>query len=135
MLHSNIMPVCTLAPESARYAAVEVRSLRFDGVDLVIEFQGRGFSYGRLTFRMVAGFRVLHERNLTEFWTDYDGSSGWLWEVHSGGWLDLECERPGFIDVDFLPQMREYLVVGTNAVSVFAVEPPEIEDFGADPTQ
>ena len=133
MPHTNAKPVCNLVPESSRYSEKVIRSVEFDGMDLVIEFQGEGFSYGRLTFPTVEGFRVLDERNLVEFWDEYHEGNGWLWEVESGGWLDLERQRRGFLDHEFLPQMREYLVVDDRCVSVFTMHLPVIEDFGTEP--
>jgi hypothetical protein len=82
-----------------------------------------------------AGFRVLDERDLCEFWNTYSEPNGWLYEVEEGGWLELETHRPLFNSPGFHPGLREYLLVDDRCVSVLAVQPPDILDLGADPEQ
>jgi hypothetical protein len=110
-----------------------VRSLWYDGETLTVEIQGEGFAFARLVFHRPAGFRVLDERDLCEFWNEYSEPNGWLYEVEEGGWLELEAHRPLFNSPDFHPGLREYLLVDDKCVSVLAVQPPEILDLGADP--
>jgi len=124
-------PRCTLVAESQRYAQKVVRSVRFDGRDLVVEIQGPGWSFAQVVFREVQGFRVLDERDLGEFWNAHSEPNGWLWEVHAGGWRDLERRRRTF-DAMRLTQ-REYLLVDEKCISVLGTRPPEIVDLGADP--
>ncbi len=125
-------PRCTPYPPATRYERVVTRSLRYDMEDLILEAQGPGYSFARVVFRGVAGFRVLDERDLTEFWDDYHQGNGWLYEVHEGGWLELEVGRGRFFR-EFYEGLREYLVVCDQCVSVLSTEPPEIIDVGADP--
>ncbi|MCE3272238.1 MAG: hypothetical protein K0S57_2635 [Ramlibacter sp.] len=74
-------------------------------------------------FGEVAGFRVLDEGDLLEFWAQGVHKPGWLWRVSRGGWRDLEATRPGFIRTD----AREFLVLGINdCVSVFSGEEPKV---------
>jgi hypothetical protein len=110
-----------------------VRSLRYDDDELIIEVQGPGFVFARVVFRRPAGFRVLDERDLCEFWDDYHTGNGWLYEVHEGGWQELESHRQYFISPSFFTCLREFLVVCDTCVSVLAAEPPDIIDLGADP--
>ena len=126
-------PECTAVPQSERYSRVDLRSLRFDGSDLTIEVQGTGLAYARLIFHDPAGFRVLDERDLCEFWPEYSEPNGWLWEVLRGGWLDLERERPLFNSHEFLAPLREFFVVGDKCINVLCKTAPELEDLGADP--
>jgi hypothetical protein len=119
-------------PPAARYEHVVARSLRYDTEELVIDAQGPGFSFARVVFRAVAGFRVLDERDLTEFWNEYHQGNGWLYEVHEGGWLELEVGRGRFFH-EFYENLREYLGVCDQCVSVLSMEVPEIVDVGADP--
>ncbi|HEX8410437.1 MAG TPA: hypothetical protein VF883_16345 [Thermoanaerobaculia bacterium] len=75
------------------------------------------------------GFRVLDEGNLNEFWSDAARSSGWIWEVSSGRWLDQESQRRGFIR-EMTPG-NEYLVLGQNdCISVISPSPPRIVEAG-----
>lgn len=126
-------PKCTPYPPSTRYDQVVVRSLWYDNDGLTIEVQGPGFVFARVVFRRPAGFRVLDERDLCEFWDSYHTSNGWLYEVHEGGWQELESHRQSFNSPSFFTGLREFLVVCDTCVSVLAVEPPEIIDLGADP--
>lgn len=89
----------------------------------------------RLTFADVVGFRVLDERDLCEFWNEYSEPNGWLYEVESGGWLDLEKHRQLFNSPDLIQNLREYLLVDDKCVSVLCVAPPEIVDLGTDPAR
>lgn len=112
-----------------------MRSLRYDNDGLIIEVQGPGFVFARVVFKRPAGFRVLDERDLCEFWNQYHTGNGWLYEVQEGGWLELESSRSEFLAPLMLPGLREYLVVCDTCVSVLAVQPPEIVDMGAEPEQ
>jgi hypothetical protein len=127
-------PKCTPFPPSIRYKQVVVRSLRYDCEGtLVIEVQGEGFVFARIVFQRPAGFRVLDERDLCEFWDHYHTGNGWLYEVQEGGWQELESHRPLFNSPSVFTGLREYLVVCDTCVSVLATQPPEIIDLGADP--
>jgi hypothetical protein len=126
-------PKCTPYPPSTRYKRVVVRSLRYDNEGLAIEVQGLGFVFARVLFHRPAGFRVLDERDLCEFWDHYHTGNGWLYEVHEGGWQELELHRQYFNSPSFFKGLREFLIVCDTCISVFAVEPPEIIDLGADP--
>lgn len=125
--------VCVVVPEAKRYARKVLRGLSFDGGTLTLNIQGEGFSFARLIFRDVLGFRVLDERDLTEFWNAYSEPNGWLWEVQSGGWQDLERKRATFNSHELIPGLREFLVVDDQCVSVLCRRPPELIDLGADP--
>ena len=126
-------PKCTPYPPAARYKQVVVRSLRYDNDGLTIEVQGPGFVFAHVVFRRPAGFRVLDERDLCEFWNSYNTGNGWLYEVHEGGWMELESHRQYFISPSCFTNLREFLVVCDQCVSVLIVDPPEIIDYGADP--
>jgi hypothetical protein len=126
-------PKCTPYPPASRYKRVVVRSLWYDNDGLAIQVQGSGFVFAQVVFRRPAGFRVLDERDLCEFWGDYHTGNGWLYEVHEGGWRELESGRPEFLAPHMFPGLREFLVVCDHCVSVLSVEPPEIINHGADP--
>jgi hypothetical protein len=130
-----VRPRCSAVLDARRYSQAAVRSVGFDGTDLLIEIQGQGSSFARLVFRDVIGFRVLDERDLCEFWPEYSEPKGWLWEVHSGGWMDLERHRPLFNSPEFIAAIREYLVVDNKCVSILCTQPPEIVDVGALPEE
>src|SRR5947209_6112494 len=116
-------PRCTPYPPSTRYKQVVVRSLWYDGVTLEVEVSGQGFTFVRVVFRKPAGFRVLDERDLCEFWSDYHKGNGWLYEVEQGGWQELESHRQYFNSPACFPGLREFLVVCDTCVSVMTVEP------------
>lgn len=80
----------------------------------------------RLNFLEVAGFRVLDEGDLLDFWPACSSSNGQIFEIVEGGWFDQERLRTGFIRGD-IKEIKEYLVTGIDdCVSVFAWSPPEI---------
>lgn len=127
-------PKCTVFPPSTRYQRIVIRSLRYDNEGrLSVEVQGPEFSFASVVFRRPAGFRVLDERDLCEFWDNYHAGNGWLYEVHEGGWQELESHRPLFNSPSFFTGLREFMIVCDQCVSVLAVEPPEIIDHGEDP--
>lgn len=74
-------------------------------------------------FEEVAGFRVLDEGDLLEFWGPEVKKPGWLWRVTAGGWREPELTRSGFLRTD----AREFLVLGINdCVSVFSGGEPRV---------
>ena len=129
----RVKPHCSVVPDSQRYGAIASRSLRFCERDLVIDVQGSGFAFARLIFRNLVGFRVLDELDLCEFWPEYSDPNGWLWEVHSGGWMDLEKQRPFFISPSVAAPLREFFLVDEYCLSILCQNSPEIIDLGADP--
>jgi hypothetical protein len=128
-------PKCKPLLAAARYKRKAVRSLRYDGEALIVEIQGDGFAFARVVFERPAGFRLLDERDLCEFWDSYHQGNGWLYEVEEGGWMELESERPLFNSPSFHTGLREYLLVDDKCISVLSERPPEIQDVGADPGQ
>ena len=127
------LPKCAPVPAAARYRRKAVRSLRYDGKDLSSEIQGEGFAFACVVFRDPLGFRLLDERDLCEFWSDYNERNGWLYEVEEGGWLELESQRALFNSPSLFPELKEYLLVDDKCISVLAIAAPEIEDRGAAP--
>jgi hypothetical protein len=77
-------------------------------------------------FQETAGFRVLDEGDLLDFWPTCSSPNGWIFRIFDGGWFDQERQRAGFIRGD-ISEIHEYLVTGINeCVSVFAWAPPEL---------
>jgi len=123
-------PRCTQVPEAARYRRKAIRAIHYDGETLIAELQGEDFAYARVVFAAPVGFRVLDERDLAEFWPAYSEPHGWLYEVHEGGWLELERQRGGFSSPDLYADLREYLLVDERCLSVLCCDPPRIVDVG-----
>ena len=77
-------------------------------------------------FLEVAGFRVLDEADLLEFWPTCSSTNGWVFQINEGGWFAQERLRTGFFRGD-IEGINEYLVTGiSECVSVFAWAPPEL---------
>ena len=117
--------------QSLGIATNEIARLEYDESGLMIVLAAES---GTCTIRFtdVEGFRVLDERDLTEFWSDptYDPSAC-LYEVVSGGWLEFEKSRPTFLN-EFLGDVQEYLVTsGWECVSVLSRSEPTIETGAA----
>ena len=76
-----------------------------------------------IAFDDLIGFRLLDEGDLLEFWGDTERLIGWVYEVKSGGWLELESSRSGFLSTD--RGLLEYLVATQNTcLSVLAFNSP-----------
>ena len=101
----------------------------FDGSCLAIEIQDDKNVFARITFKDVIGFRVLDERDLCEFWNRYSEPNGWLYEVHSGGWVELEKHREFFSTPDFFESdLKEFFIADNHCISILCVSVPLIED-------
>ena len=105
---------------------IEVVNLNFD-VDLLeitISIDGDKID---IIFEEPAGFRVLDEGDLLEFWPECSLQKGWLHEVTSGGWFELESKRSGF-SLSGNSVITEYLIVGVNyCVSILGWEKPSVQ--------
>lgn len=96
-------------------------------LELTIHGLGAGAAV-RVTFLDVTGFRVLDERDLLDFWPTCSTANGWLFEILSGGWLDQESQRDGFIMRVMNEKVTEYFVTGEeDCVNVLAKAAPLIE--------
>ena len=73
----------------------------------------------------VLSFRVVDEGDLSTFWRSFTSRGGWLFEIHSGGWLSEEMARPGCLIGVRQPLPLEFLVLGQDAcVSLLSNERP-----------
>ena len=92
----------------------EIVGVQYDLSELKINLDFVGMPT-RITvaFANPVGFRVLDEGDLLEFWKDYHAGNGWLYEVESGGWHELESTREGYLSKE-TRNVQEYLVVGEN---------------------
>jgi hypothetical protein len=105
----------------------EITSIEYKSGCLEITCQSTdGAQTVRAIFLEVAGFRVLDEGDLLEFWPTCSSAKDWIFQISEGGWFDQERLRAGFIRGD-LKEIREYLIGGINdCVSVFSWTPPEL---------
>lgn len=80
-------------------------------------------------FRKVVGFRFLDEGDILEFWPeDAAKRSGWIYEVNSGGWKELESSRDGFLSGD-RADVKEFFVATVNGcLSVLCSAKPVFAD-------
>lgn len=130
MEHDTPPPQCVPVPGVPNYSLPYLDQINYGPVDyrLSITMRGDDDRSVLVVFEDLHGFRVLDERDLMEFWDRYNQPNGWLWEVRSGGWLDLERQRPNFISQHF--DLREYLITsGDFCVSVFSRQPPAVSEM------
>lgn len=133
MPSNPVRPSCSIVKESRRYTRKVVRGVRFHADRLILDIQGDEFSFAQLVFEGIIGFRVLDERDLSEFWNQYSEPNGWLWEVHSGGWCELERNRTGFSSADLFSDMREFFIVDDKCISVLFRGTFTLTDTSAEP--
>ncbi|HEY5548549.1 MAG TPA: hypothetical protein VIL17_03030 [Coriobacteriia bacterium] len=126
-------PICVPVPVDDRLKRKRVLSMRYctnelelDLPALILELDVAGIGAAQVVFDSPIGFRALDERDMIEFWNTYSEPHGWLWQVSSGGWMELESSRTGFVDSSFIPELREYLVVDEMCVSVLCTRPPRV---------
>lgn len=104
----------------------EVVSISYVGEELVVRVQTSKAAID-VVFPPVWGFRVLHELDLGEFWSQCSLKTGWLFEVTDGGWKALELGRAHFTSGRMYEDLREYLVVGVKeCVSVLCRDEPQL---------
>ena len=83
-----------------------------------------------VTFENPIGFRVVDERDLMEYWPVCSTPSGWLFHILGGGWLDQERKRHGSLMLEAYPDVKEYLIAGTNdCVSIFGFGEPTLSNW------
>ncbi len=126
-------PVAESVPAASLVVGTpEVTGLNYDLLTLrvTLMFEGRDRPI-YADFDGVEGFRVLDEGDLCEFWAPEVRVDGWLWQVHRGGWFDLERTRLGFLSSE--RALLEFLVLGDNdCVSVLTHDAPTIQSYDSD---
>lgn len=107
--------------------SIEIINIDFD-IDietLVVTVQIDGQRID-LSFDSPAGFRVLDEGDLLEFWPSCSTNNGWLYKISCSGWLDQERNRKGFLSSSN-SDLIEFFIVGCNyCVNVLAWEAPSV---------
>jgi hypothetical protein len=109
-------------------AGSEIIRISYGSARLELTIRGVGGGSVRVSFEDVAGFRVLDERDLLDFWPTCSTPNGWLFEIASGGWLDQESQREGFMMRAMNENVREFFVTGEDdCVNVLARAQPEVD--------
>lgn len=91
-------------------------------VDVVVK-AGASSGCWVVHFKNVEGVRILDERDLLEYWPSCSTRNGSLYRIHSGGWIEQESRREGFL----LRDVCEYLVTSFHeCVSVLAYDIPKV---------
>ena len=104
----------------------EIIHVEYD-IDTLVISVNIGNKIKKINFKNPDGFRVLDEGDLLEFWPKCSTANGWLFEIASGGWLDQESQRGGFLLPD-KKDVKEYFITGINyCINVFAWEHPRVE--------
>jgi len=105
----------------------EVVSISYTAGRLTMRVEGSKLAT-TVVFSSVWGFRVLDELDLTEFWSQCSLKTGWLFEVTAGGWKDLELHRAHYVTGRMYEDLREFLVVGNDCVSVLSKDEPQLQN-------
>ena len=104
----------------------EVVSISYTAGCLTIRVEGAKLA-STVVFSSVWGFRVLDELDLTEFWSQCSLKTGWLFEVTTGGWKTFELHRAHFVSGRMYEDLREFLIVGNDCVSVLSKDEPRLQ--------
>lgn len=100
-------------------------------IDLISKGSGRR---ARVEFLDDCGLRILDELDLASMWIGAVPGvfeKTWLFEVHAGGWFDLEATRHDFYTKHESP-IREFLVTGyRECVSILSRLEPTIVEMDA----
>jgi hypothetical protein len=126
-INAPVPPKVVLVPTPVTAEqTTQVESVSFGSGGLIVAMSSEHW-VAKVSFSQNYGFRVLDELDLTEFWSQCSLAEGWLFEVISGGWKDLEKQREHFYSGRHV-WVREYLVVGFNdCVSILSKEEPVFE--------
>ena len=109
---------------------VDVTHVRLEWGELVVTLMSGGDKKVAIArFGEVAGFRLLDEGDLLEFWPVCAQDNGWLFRINANGWFDLEASRPSFSREQGLG-LSEYFIASQNScVSVLSIEAPTVETY------
>jgi hypothetical protein len=112
-----------LQKEPADVELVDIRCLS----SLTFVAEGKDKS-AKVSFEQPIGFRVLDERDLSEFWSaGVSSTEGWLYEITGHGWLAQESERNGFTSHHIF-ETREFLAIGVDwCISVLSAAEPTVK--------
>lgn len=121
------MEVIALEKLPSETADNEIINIEFDIDTLIITVEIESYKLD-IYIDDPAGFRVLDEGDLLEFWPTCSSHNGWLYEIKSSGWLEQESKRKGFL-LSQDERVKEYFITGTNfCINVLSWEPPRIEE-------
>jgi hypothetical protein len=111
-------------------SSVDITHVRFELGELVVTLiSGGDRKVATVRFSDVAGFRLLDEGDLLEFWPACAEAKGWLFLVNKNGWFDLESSRPGFLR-EKSQGISEYFIASQNScISVLSSEAPGVETY------
>lgn len=121
------MECSAIEPPLSASETVEVININFDIETLIVTVRIDADKYD-VVFAAPSGYRVLDEGDLLEFWPSCSSFNGWLHQIKTGGWLDQEKQRAGFLSSGN-SKLTEYFVIGCNyCVNVLAWEPPDVSE-------
>ncbi|WP_033415531.1 hypothetical protein [Hahella ganghwensis] len=119
------MECIAIEPPLSHDENIEIVYIDFDIETLVVTVLIDGDKID-ISFDSPAGYRVLDEGDLSEFWPSCSSFNGWLYEICNGGWLDQERNREGFVSAA-RTDSKEYFIVGCNyCINVLAWEAPNV---------
>lgn len=112
--------------DSSSFDYVDIENINLSQDKLTLTLSS---SEGTITVELnnLEGFRVLDERDLTEFWSVLSLEDGFIFQIIEGGWFSLEEKREGFLLKYDEEKQTEYLIISENlCVSVFANDEPSV---------
>jgi hypothetical protein len=114
-----------IEPPLSNNETIEIVHIEFDIEVLTVTVLIDGDKID-ISFDSPAGYRVLDEGDLLEFWPNCSSFNGWLYEIYNGGWLDQERSREGFVSAA-KTDSKEYFIIGCHyCINVLAWETPSV---------
>jgi hypothetical protein len=98
----------------------EIRNISYHPDSLTVDLQGEVFQFFKFTFEDVSGFRVLDEKEYSEYWDHPNYENHLIYEISPSGWFSE----------DQYEDMREFLICSSICVNVLAADIPSIHHMG-----
>jgi len=111
-------------------SSVDITHVRLEWGELVVTLiSGGDRKVATVRFSEVAGFRLLDEGDLLEFWPACASANGWLFLINKNGWFDLESSRSGFMREKSLSLFEYFIASQNSCLSVLSSEAPKVETY------
>jgi hypothetical protein len=119
-------PQIAVLPGLSSFSSADIFEVVYNDDGLKVRL-GSDENAPTILFDAVVGFRLLDEGDLLEFWSSagFD-ANGSIYVVNSGGWLDLESSRSGFLSKEREGLVEYLITTACDCLNVLSFESPTI---------